>query len=115
MKTFLSAKAKVSSKGWVVIPKEIRDVLEIQPGDEVRFTFWPSHWPDALAGRLSVRKVPEDPIAATAGIIKRRPGEPFWTQQMAEEHREEVEKEEQEFREAHPAQDRPAPKRRRSA
>ena len=65
----------------------------------------PSYTVDTLAalqdrGRLHVRKVPADPIAATAGIIKRRPGEPLWTQQMVEEHRTEVEREEQAMQES---------------
>lgn len=98
MLKFLTAKAKVSSKGWVVIPKDIRDVLGIKPGDEVRFTFWPSHGPDAISpGRLSVRKVPADPVAASAGMIKRRPGERLWTETLLEERRIEREKEEREI------------------
>lgn len=116
METFISTKAKVSSKGWVVIPKEIRKALGIKPGDEVRFTYWPPSLASGHdRGRLHVRNVPADPIAATAGIIKRRPDEPLWTQQMVEEHRMEVEEEEREMQEARKVREAPARSRKRSA
>jgi AbrB family looped-hinge helix DNA binding protein len=116
MTKFISAKAKVSSKGWAVIPKEIREVLGVKPGDEVRFTYWPPSIASGHdRGRLHVRKVAADPVAATAGIIKRRPGEPLWTLQMVEEHRMEVEKEEREMQEARKAREAQTRSRRRSA
>ena len=116
MEQFISAKARVSSKGGVVIPKEIREVLGIKPGDDVRFTYWPPSIASGHErGRLHVRKVPADPVAATAGIIKRRPGEPLWTQQMVEEHRMDVEKDEREIQEARKAREARARQRKRSA
>ncbi len=116
MDKFISTKAKVSSKGWVVIPKELRDVLGIKPGDEVRFTYWPPSIASGYdQGRLHVRKVPADSVAASAGMFKRRPGEPLWTQQMVEEHRMEVEKEEREMLETRKAREARARQRKRSA
>lgn len=116
MEKFISTKAKVSSKGWVVIPKEIRDVLGIKPGDEVRFTYWPPFDGSEFDhGRLHVRKVPADPVAASAGMFKRRPREPLWTQQMVEEHRAEVEKDERELLESRKAREARARQRKRSA
>ena len=99
MEKFLSSKAKVSSKSGVVIPKEIREVLGIKPGDEVRFTYWPASIASGReTGRLSVRKVPADPVAASAGMFKRRPGERPWTETFLEERRAEREKEERKIR-----------------
>ncbi len=99
METFISTKAKVSSKGWVVIPKEIRDVLGIKPGDEVRFTYWPPSKASGFDhGRLHLRKVPADPVAASAGMIKRRPGERPWTETLLEERRVEREREDRKIR-----------------
>ena len=116
MEKFLSSKAKVSSKSGVVIPKEIREVLGIKPGDEVRFTYWPPSIASGhTKGRLHVHKVPADPVAATAGMFKRRPGEPLMTQQMVEEHRLEVEQDEREMLEARKAREARARSRKRSA
>jgi len=96
------AKGKVSSKGWVVIPKEIRDEMGIKPGDQVRFTLFP---PGPLMKQdrglysLHVHRVPEDPVALTYGMFPAQPGEPSWTENLLRERRLDLEREEREIRE----------------
>jgi AbrB family looped-hinge helix DNA binding protein len=73
--------AKVSSKGSVVIPAEIRKRYQIQPGDVLAFVDY--------GGQLSLIRVPDDPIAAGRGMLK---GGPSLTQELLEEHRREQER-----------------------
>ena len=56
------ASAKLSTKGWVVIPAEYRRKYDLQPGDQVRIV----DYGDALT------IVPEmaDPIAEAQGMLK---------------------------------------------
>jgi AbrB family looped-hinge helix DNA binding protein len=53
---------KISKKGQIVIPKEIREDSHLHPGDRVQVV--------KLAGRITIIPVPEDPIAAGLGILK---------------------------------------------
>lgn len=76
---------KVSSKGWVVIPKELRDKYGIKPGGRVAFV--------ETGGHLAVVPLSDDPIAALSGMFASDDGE-SWTQKLAEEHRMEFEREE---------------------
>ena len=96
------ARAKVSSKGWIVIPKQIRDEMGLRPGDEVSLALWPPP-PDMKQDRglysLNVGRVPEDPVALGLGMFKRRPGQPSLAEELVKEHRSELEKEERELRE----------------
>src|SRR5438093_901731 len=106
---FVSATGRLSSKGSVVLPKAIRDALGVRPGEEVQFTFWPSSLSASGSDELHVRRVSEDPVAATAGILKGDADDTrSWTQEIVEEHRREVEQEEREIEEQRK-------KRRRSA
>jgi AbrB family looped-hinge helix DNA binding protein len=96
------AKGKVSSKGWVVIPKEIRDEMGIKPGDEVSFALFP---PGPLMKQdrglysLHVHREPEDIVALARGMFRARPGEPSWTENLLRERRLDLEREEREIRE----------------
>lgn len=91
----ITGRAKVSSKGWAVIPKEIRDAVGIKPGDEVRFVFWPEY----LGGpKLEIRKLSADPVAEGFGMLQDGDGR-RWTDELVEEHAREVAEEEQELRE----------------
>jgi AbrB family looped-hinge helix DNA binding protein len=95
------AKGKVSSKGWVVIPKEIRDEMGIKPGDEVSFGLFPPPLvmkQDRGLYSLHIHRVPEDIVGLTYGMLKRRPGEPLMTERLLEERRRENEAEERTMR-----------------
>lgn len=83
-----TAPVTVSKKGWVVIPKEIREKYGIRPGDKI-YIF------DA-GGRIAIMKAHEDPIAYGYGLLK---GEPSLAMELVEEHRQEVEREERELQE----------------
>jgi len=91
-KRMITGRARVSGKGWVVVPKEIRDAIDLAPGDEVRFVLWLG---EGERPRLELRAVPPDPVAATAGMLA-RPDKRLWTEEMVEEHRREVEETERE-------------------
>jgi AbrB family looped-hinge helix DNA binding protein len=54
----------VSEKGWVVIPKEIRDRLVLKKGSKVDFV--------DLGGHVYFKKTVDDPIAAARGLFKGR-------------------------------------------
>ena len=58
-------KLKVSAKGWVVIPKELRDKHEIVPGSEVQVV--------ELGNVLVLVPVPPDPVGALRGMLKDGP------------------------------------------
>jgi len=79
--------AKVSEKGWVVIPKELRKKYGIKPGSQVSFV--------DLGGTLYLVPIPEDPIEAFRGIWK--DDGPSWTEEIVERHRVERAQEEAEL------------------
>ncbi|MBS1252992.1 MAG: hypothetical protein MAG451_02036 [Anaerolineales bacterium] len=78
--------AKISSKGWVTIPKEYRDKYDLNPGAQVQFVDY--------GGILSIVIVPEDPIEAAYGMLRDLGGAPV-TQEIVEEHQRELEREEE--------------------
>ena len=53
---------KTSSKGQIVIPKEIREQLGITPGKKVLFRIVDKH--------AEISPLPDDPIRAMRGILK---------------------------------------------
>jgi AbrB family looped-hinge helix DNA binding protein len=92
---------RVSSKGWVVIPKSIRDEMGLKPGDIVQFSVLPplpNMKQEKALNVLQIFRVPEDPVTLMAGMFKRKPGEPLMTQRLVEEHRREVAEEERKVR-----------------
>ncbi len=54
--------SKVSSKGWIVIPKDLRDKYNIVPGNKVLIT--------EEGERLAISSLPKDPITAYRGLFK---------------------------------------------
>jgi AbrB family looped-hinge helix DNA binding protein len=99
---YVQGRAKVSSKGWIVIPKEIRDEMGLHSGDEVTLALWPpplNMKQDRGLYSLYVERVPEDPVALGRGLFARKPGEPSLAEELVEEHRHEVERDEREMRE----------------
>ncbi len=81
----------VSEKGWIVIPKEIRDRRGIRKGDKV-------HVLD-IAGRIIIVPASRgDPVEAAYGML-RRPGGPSATQALLRDRRAEAESEERKYRE----------------
>ena len=54
----------VSEKGWVVIPKELRERLGLKKGSKVDFV--------ELGGHVYLKKAVDDPIAAGYGMFKGR-------------------------------------------
>lgn len=56
---------KVSSKGWVVIPKPLRDEFGLTTGTRVKVV--------AYGGVLAVIPQPEDPVKALHGMLESGP------------------------------------------
>jgi AbrB family looped-hinge helix DNA binding protein len=55
-------KSTVSSKGQTVIPKEIREALDIGEGTTLSWTM--------RDGKLTVFRIPDDPVTASIGLLK---------------------------------------------
>ena len=79
--------AKVSRKGWVVIPREIRKRYGIKPGDQVQIV---DH-----GGRIAIVPTLSDPIRQSRGLLK---GTPSLTGVLLEERRQDLEREEKKVR-----------------
>ena len=95
--TSLSGKGKVSAKGWVVVPKEIRDEMGLQPGDQVQFALWPplpGMKQDRALYTLHMIRIPEDPAATISGMFLSTAGESSWTENLVKERQSEVRREE---------------------
>jgi len=75
--------ATVSSKGWIVIPKEIRDRFGIKPGDKVQVIDY---------GGIYIVPALKDPAKQMRGMFKNGPS---LTEALLQDRREEHEREEQ--------------------
>ena len=78
------ATVTVSKKGWVVIPREIRQRYGIRPGDKVQVVDY--------AERIAIIPAMKDPIQEARGMLK---GRPSLTKALLEERRRDLEREEQ--------------------
>jgi len=76
------ASATVSSKGWIVIPKEIRDRFGIKPGDKVQVIDY---------GAIYIVPALKDPAKEMRGMLKNGPS---LTEGLLQDRREEHEREE---------------------
>lgn len=79
------ATAKLSEKGWVVIPKEIRDRLGLKKGDRIRIK---QHGREIVLIPMA-----KDPIAAGRGLLKGGKS----MKEFLEEKRRELEEEERDL------------------
>jgi AbrB family looped-hinge helix DNA binding protein len=70
--------ATVSSKGWVVIPVDLRNKYNLLPGSRVMLVDY--------GGVLAIVPASPDPIKAGAGMLK---GGPSLTKALLAEHRRE--------------------------
>lgn len=97
----LFPRGRMSSKGWVVIPKAIREEMGLRPGDEVQFSVLyplPNMKQDPALNVLQIIRIPEDPVALVTGMFKRAPGQPLMTELLVKERRREVAEEERKMR-----------------
>ena len=73
---------KVSQKGWVVIPEELRKKYDLNPGTSLRVVDY--------GGVLSLVPELDDPIGEAKGMLK---GETSLTQALLDERQEEMRRE----------------------
>ncbi len=81
----------VSEKGWIVIPKELRERYGLHKGDKV-------HVLDSNGRIVIIPATKGDPIERARGMFKG--GEPSGTQALLEDHRWEIERDERKYRES---------------
>ncbi len=79
----------VSAKGWVVIPKEIRERYGIKKGTRMRFVDY--------GGIISMIPEPEDALAALDALYGKFADGPSLTDDLLRERAWELEKEEREL------------------
>ncbi len=75
---------KVSAKGWIVIPADIRKRYGIKPGDEVHIVDY--------AGTLVIVPKLKDPVNDALGLLA--DGGPSLTEDLLKERRRELQREE---------------------
>jgi AbrB family looped-hinge helix DNA binding protein len=73
---------KISQKGWVVIPAELRKKYHLEPGDEVEMVDY--------GGVIALVPLLENPVRQGFGILKDGPS---LTQALLEERKQEQERE----------------------
>ena len=79
---------KVSAKGWIVIPAEIRKRYGIKPGDEVHIVDY--------GGTLGIVPKLEDPVEDAYGALAGKG--PSLTEALLRERKRELEREEEKIR-----------------
>ncbi len=76
------AMAKISSKGWVVIPAELRQKYGLKPGMQMQVVDY--------GGVVSLVPLLKHPIKQAAGLLK---GDTSLTQALLAEHQQEIARE----------------------
>ena len=79
--------AYVTSKGQLAIPAKLRRKFNIKKGTRVNFL--------EDGGKIIMQPITREYINSFRGIFKRKPGEPPVTQELIEEHAEEVRRDEE--------------------
>ncbi len=74
---------RVSPKGYILIPKKLRERYGVKPGGKVQLM--------EDAGRIIVKPVPDNPIEAACGFLE---GDFSLTEDLLKEHRRELKNEE---------------------
>ncbi|MGD8496069.1 MAG: AbrB/MazE/SpoVT family DNA-binding domain-containing protein, partial [Gemmatimonadales bacterium] len=64
----MTTSVKMSSKNQIVVPKEARDTLELQPGQRLLVNVRED-------GVIEMRKAAEDPAARLEGLLPRAEGD----------------------------------------
>ena len=77
---------KVSKKGWVVIPHDIRERYGIRPGDRVHIIDY---------GGIAIVPALKDPVHDLRGMFK---GGPSLTEALLEERRKDLQREEEKIK-----------------
>ena len=80
------ATVTMSKKGWIVIPKEMRERHGLVPGSEIDIL--------DFDGRLVLMPAPDDPIEFGYGLLK---GGPSLTEGLLRDRAEELEREERDL------------------
>ena len=70
--------AKISNKGWIVIPAKLREKYNLKPGDRVQVVDY--------GGVVSLVPTSADPVTHAAGMLK---GRRSLTKALMDEHRKE--------------------------
>ena len=73
---------RVSQKGYILIPKKLRERYGVKPGGKVQLV--------EDAERLIIKPVPDDPIEAACGFLE---GDFSLTQDLLQEHQKELKNE----------------------
>ena len=87
METQQTMKAKVSAKGWVVIPAALRKKFQIKPGTLVEFK--------EAGGRITIIPKLIDPVEELYGKLLKKPS---LTRALMESRKEELQREEEKLR-----------------
>ena len=81
--------AYVTSKGQLAIPAKLRRKFNIKKGTRVNFV--------EDGGKIIMQPVTREFIDSVCGMFKLKPGEKSVTQELIEEHADEVRRDEEEF------------------
>jgi len=73
----MTTSVKMSSKNQIVVPREARDALDLQPGQRLLVNV-------RADGVIEMRKAAEDPAARLEGIFPRNEGEELWPEARSE-------------------------------